>query len=245
MMKRNGLILRTEEYVRETMAPREGILMIVHDFKHVDRVRNWVLVIARKEGFTNLEIAEVTALLHDIGLADMESGNQRKDHGPLGAEIAVKYLRDNSNLTTEDIVWVADVIRHHSSSPSTVAEHLRSLGNKGKLLEIIRDGDNLDALGAVGLMRAFTSQYYLPEYDPLNIKGDTWALSSVEFQKRFGIGPKEGLAPVNTIIDQISQQIGYYDNLHTKTARNLATPLVHFMKSFVLQLEHEIAHQAI
>ena len=244
-MNRNDLILRTEEYVRETMAPREGILMITHDFKHVDRVRNWVLVIAGKESFTNLEIVEVTALLHDIGLAGMKAGEQRKGHGPLGAEIAVKYLRDNSSLTTEDIAWIADVIRYHSSSPSMVEEHLRSLGDKGKLLEIIRDGDNLDALGAVGLMRAFTAQYYLPEYDPLNIKGDAWALSSSEFQKRFGIEPKEGLAPVNTIIDQISQQIGHYDNLHTRTARNLATPLVHFMKSFVLQLEHEIAHRAI
>lgn len=244
-MKRNDLILRTEEYVRETIAPREGILMIAHDFKHVDRVKNWALVIAEGEGFTNLEIVEVTALLHDIGLAGMKEGEQRKGHGPLGAEMAVKYLRDNSSLATEDIAWVADVIRYQSSSPSTVEEHLQLLGDKGKLLEIIRDADTMDAIGAVGLMRAFSSKYFLPEYDPDNIKGDAWALSSVEFQKRFGIEPKEGLAPVNTIIDQINQQIRHYDNLHTRTARNLATPLVHFMKSFVLQLEHEIAHRVI
>ena len=227
------------------MAERKDDLMIAHDFKHVDRVRNWALVIANEEGFTPLEIVEVTTLLHDIGLARIDDGNERKGHGPLGAEMAAGFLRDNSDLNAEDIELIAGAIKYHGLSPSIVEEHLRSLGDKGKLLEIIRDGDNLDALGAVGLMRAFTAQYYLPEYNPLNIKGDTWELSSVEFRKRFGIGSKEGLAPVNYIVDQINQQIGYYDNLHTKTARILATPLVHFMKSFVLQLEHEITYRAV
>lgn len=235
-MKRNDLVSRTENYVREAMAQQHGTLMIAHDFKHVDRVRNLALVIASKEGFTNLEIVAVTALLHDIGLAGTKEGEQRKGHGPLGAEIATGFLRDNSDLSAEDIELIADAINYHGLSPSIVEEHLWSLGDKDKLLEIIRDADMLDALGARGLMRAFTSKYFLPEYDPNNIRGETWGLSSDKFREKFG----EGLGVVKYIIDQINQQIRYYDNLHTRTARNIAEPLIRFMKDFVIQLEREI-----
>ena len=104
---------------------------------------------------------------------------------------------------------------------------------------IIRDADALDALGSVGIMRAFTSKYFLPEYDPNNIRGETWGLSSEEFRESFG----EGLGVVKYIIDQINQQIRYYDNLHTRTARQIAKPFVKFMKDFVLQLELEIGNR--
>jgi uncharacterized protein len=196
------------------MAPRRGDLMIAHDCKHVERVRKWALVIAEGEGLAELEVVEVTALLHDIGLARMDDGEERRGHGPLGA----------------------DAIRHHSRSPCYVADHLNTLGGKGKLLEVIRDADNLDALGAVGLMRAFSSKHFLPEYDPSNIKGDAWGLSSAVYRERFA----DKLSPVNTIIDQVNQQVRYYDNFHTMTGRNLAVPLVRFMKDFVLQLETEV-----
>ena len=39
-----------------------------HGFKHVKRVRNWALLIAKKEGYKDLEMVEAAALLHDIGL---------------------------------------------------------------------------------------------------------------------------------------------------------------------------------
>jgi uncharacterized protein len=242
MEARNShLITITEKYARETLAQKEGRLSIAHDFEHVNRVRNWALYIAKREGFKGLQTVEVTALLHDIGLTSMYHGNERKGHGPLGAEMAARFLRDNSNLSAEEIEWIADVIRYHSSSPSTIEEHLRTLGRKGKLLKIIRDADTMDALGAAGLMRAFTSKYFLPEYNPLNIKGDAWGLSAAEFRARFGFDPKQGLAPVKNIIDQVNQQIRHYDNLHTKTARKLGAPLVQFMKDFVLQLEREVS----
>jgi uncharacterized protein len=243
-MKRSKLVLRTEIYVKELMAGRKGDQMIAHDFNHINRVRNWALIIAAREGFTDLETVEVTSLLHDVGLSCM-NGNEREGHGPLGAEMAARFLRDNSDLRAEDIELISDTIQYHGLSPSIVEEHLGALGNKGKLLEIVRDADNLDALGAAGLMRAFVSRHYLPEYDPLNIKGDAWGLSSTEFRERFGYDAKKGLAPVNSIIDQVNQQICHYDNLHTETAKNLGQPLVKYMKDFVIQLEHEIDHRAM
>ena len=219
--------------------------MIAHGFKHVDRVRKWALNIAEGEGFRDSLLVQLATLLHDIGLPHLVEGSNRSKHGEVGAKIADRFLRENSDLMGDQIDQITSAIRYHSLKPSFVDDLLKTIGEKGKLIEIIRDADTMDAIGAVGLMRAFSSKYFLPEYDPDNIKGSAWALSRVEFQKRFGIEPKEGLAPVDTIIDQINQQVRYYDNLHTSTARNLATPLVHFMKSFVLQLEREIAHRAI
>ena len=90
------------------------------------------------------------------------------------------------------------------------------------------------------MLRAFTSKHFLPEYNPLNIKGDAWGLTPDEYREKFGIEYGRGLAPVNTIIDQVNQQIRYYDHLHTETARNIAASLTQFMKDFVLQLEREI-----
>jgi HD superfamily phosphodiesterase len=244
------LIADTENYVREVMEQQESVLSIAHDFKHVDRVRNWALLIAEGENYDEPGIVEITALLHDIGLAKVDSGGEKTGfvhlppHDPLGAEMAGKYLTENTGLGEEVIGLITDAIRHHSVPPKIAEEHLAALGEKGALLKILRDADNLDALGAAGLMRAFTSKHFLPEYDPQNIKGEGWDLSSEDFREKFGFDSKEGLAPVRTIIDQVNQQIRYFDeNLHTFTARKLAKPLVRFTKTFVIHLENEIEHR--
>jgi len=239
---KNGLVHQIENYVQDTfskIAPDDK-LTIAHDYKHVNRVRNWALRIAEMEGYHDLEIVEIAALLHDIGLPYLDKNEKRNKHGEIGAEIATKYLTEKSNLAEKQIANIAIAIKYHSLSPSKVEEQLRLFKDKGKLLEIIRDADNLDAFGAIGLMRCFVSHYYLPDYNPMNIKGESWELSPDEFRKKFGIDSKESHAPVCYIMDMINQQIGYYDNLHTRTARNLAVPLVDFMKNFVLQIEHEV-----
>jgi len=212
---------------------------VAHDFKHVDRVRHWALHVAREERFKDLEIVEVAALLHDIGLPYVDEKSERSKHGPVGAEIAERFLKENCAFTEEQIEQITSAIRYHGSRPSLVEDLLKSMGEKGRLLEIIRDADNLDALGAVGLMRAFTSKSGKPEYAPGNVKGDTWGLSSRGFDGRFS----KGLGIGDTIIDQINLQASHHDNLRTETAKRLAKPLVEFMKEYVIQLEHEINAQ--
>ena len=110
----NHLILVTEKYVKDTMALKTGRLTIAHDFKHVDRVRNWALIIAREELFIDLELVEITALLHDIGLAYLHEGAERYEHGQLGSDIAVTFLKKNSAFSDEKIKQIADAIKHHS-----------------------------------------------------------------------------------------------------------------------------------
>ena len=44
-------VKQVEEYVRKTMKD----LVNHHDFKHVDRVRNWALQIAKEEGYVEMK----------------------------------------------------------------------------------------------------------------------------------------------------------------------------------------------
>jgi len=224
------MIRQVEDYVRSVMTGE-----IAHDFKHVDRVRHWALRIVEEEGFEDLEMVEIAALLHDIGLPHVDEGRERDKHGPAGAEIAERFLKESSSLTEEQIEKIVLAVRYHSSPPTLVAEFLEGVGEKGRLLEIIRDADMLDAVGAVGLMRAITSKSGRPEYTQGKVKGDTWGLSSRGFDDKFA----EGLGVGETIVDHINFQISLYDNLHTKTARRLARPLVEFMKEYIVQLERE------
>lgn len=219
-------IQQIERYVMQVMgtvaAPE---LKIAHDFKHVDRVRSWMLQIARGEGFPDMEIAEAAALLHDIGLARV-SVEQRGQHGQVGAEMAVQFLRENQLFSDEKIEIIADAIGCHNIPHGG-----------GRLGEMLRDADRLDGIGAVGIMRALTSKSAKPEYPPRNIKGDTWAMPMEEFEKRFAEGKGIG----EYIVDQLNFQITFYEELHTDTARRLGKPLVEFTKAYVLQLDAEIA----
>jgi uncharacterized protein len=220
-----GRIQQIENYVRQSMSTVVAPdLRIGHDFKHVDRVRCWALRIAKNEGLGNLELVEAAALLHDVGLACIEVG-QRSQHAQVSAEIASQFLYEQRLFTDKEIQAITDAIRCHSS-PS----------GGGILGEILRDTDKLDALGAVGIMRAFTSKCAKPEYDPRNVKGGTWGMTMKGFERRFAEGGGIG----NHIIDQVNFQISFYGELHTETAKKIGKPLVDFMRAYVVQLDSEI-----
>ena len=212
------VVQKVEEYVRETMKD----MVNHHDFKHVDRVRNWALQIAASEGFEETELVEIAALMHDIGLAYVKD---RKQHGEKGAKIAGRFLRENNLLPEEQIVQVTAAIENHT----------RMMEDGDQLLDILQDADMLEAVGAVGIMRAFTSKAGWSEYNPDNIKGTMWGKCGEKYRSVFFPGPAE-----RTVVDQINLQIHYYDNLATNTARRLAEPLTQYMKDFILQLEKEI-----
>jgi uncharacterized protein len=216
-------VQRIDQHVREVMSQTLSLdLKLAHDFKHVDRVRKWALYIAQQEGFVNLELVEATALLHDIGLAYVD---HRRDHACVGAEYATQFLSDNHLFIASEITLIADAIRAHSS-----------LNGGGILGTFLRDADMLDLFGAVGIMRAFTSKYMLPEYDPLNITGDTWGLRATDFTQRFSTGMRIG----PYIVDQLNFQLSCYDNICTASAKAIARPLVEFMQVYLRQLETEI-----
>jgi len=126
-------------FAREMM---EGVDS-AHDFLHVMRVYNLCLLIAQDYPNVDLDVLITAALLHDVARAKEKEGF---DHAVLSAEIAEKFLR-KLGYSEEKIEKVKHCILSH-----------RFRGEiKPKTIEakILSDADKLDALGAIGVARAF------------------------------------------------------------------------------------------
>lgn len=219
----NHKISQIENFAKASMDSINNLdLRIAHDYKHADRVRGWALQIAQNEGFENLEVVEATALLHDIGLAHV---TQRKHHAQVGADMAAQFLNKYRLFSSQEIEIIAEAIRYHAST----------IGG-GKLGAILRDADKLELFGAIGILRCLTSRCTLPDYDPQNIKGNTWQMSIDTFEDRF----RTSIGVGDYIIDYLNFQMSLYSDLYTKTAQEIALPLIEYAKTFVLQLESEV-----
>ncbi len=207
-----------EEYSKQAT-----VKVPAHGYTHLDHVRNWALKIAKEEGFEDLQMVEAAALLHDIGLPFAEKVNM---HGEVGAKIASDFLRKNNLFDEGKIEEIAHAIKYHNSNKKV----------DGKLLAILRDADMIDLFGAVGLMRCIIYRGSNPEYNILNIKGDTWQADSRYFNEMFDKGKEIR----TSVIDHINFNISCFDNLNTETAKEIAKPLVEYMKQYILQFESEI-----
>jgi len=214
---KNNTVTQIEKYVRTIMEDTS-----VHNYEHVNRVRNWAIAIAIKEGYERVDVVEAAALLHDIGY----TYTNEKNHGQTGSEKARDYLQGNNFFNDQEINEIVYAIKHHSSNR----------GGEGMLLDILRDADMLDGLGAFGVLRCIKPMTTDPDYNPKNIKGETWGMGVKDFNKRIDSGIGTG----DTIIDHMNFQISWYGNLATETARRYAKPLVAFLKEYILQLESEV-----
>jgi len=206
-----------EEYVKAIMPVNS-----VHNYEHINRVRNWAVVIAMKEGYERPDLVEAASLLHDIGYTYVDE----KKHGQVGAKKAREYLNENGNFSEKETDEIVHAVRHHSSNR----------GGDGMLLDILRDADMLDGLGAFGILRCIKPMVKDQDYDPKNLKGGTWGMGVKDFNERMDSGKGAG----EYIVDHLNFQISWYGNLATDTARRFAKPLVTFLKKYVLQLEREL-----
>lgn len=129
----------TEVFVKESMQEAEG----GHDWWHIHRVRNNALLILRSEPADEL-IVELGALLHDIADSKFHSGDES-----IGPKKAERFL--------QSIQCPVDIIDHVKK----IVENISFKGGKekqafhSKELSILQDADRLDALGAIGIARAF------------------------------------------------------------------------------------------
>ena len=124
-----------------------------HDFEHVMRVyRNAERICKNENGNKKLILSAV--LLHDI----IKIKN-RKDSALKSAKLSKKILKENYFLDDE-ITIISDAIKEHSFSKGKIPSTI-----EGKILQ---DADRLDAIGAIGLARAFSfsGSNNRPFYDP-------------------------------------------------------------------------------
>ena len=116
-----------------------------HDWSHVERVKLLALNMGRKEK-ADLKIIELAAILHDIGRKDEMKKRGLFCHAEMGAGKAKKILRKHgfNKKLRDDIVHC---IKTHRFRKNNIPKTIEA--------KVLFDADKLDAIGVVGLSRAF------------------------------------------------------------------------------------------
>lgn len=151
-MKKELILKKTEAFVKKTLASETT----GHDWWHIERVRNNSRLINKKEK-ADAFVIELAVLLHDVG--DRKVIKKEEDD----YSIAEDFLNKN-NITKEIVDEVMFIIKNMSFS--------KSLNNKkenvSKEFYVVQDADRIDAIGAIGIARAFAygGSKERPLYDP-------------------------------------------------------------------------------
>jgi len=187
-----------------------------HDWWHIYRVWQTARLLAQQES-ADLETVELAALLHDLDdwKLSPESGGQ-----PLRAEAWLNAQAVDSTLKAR----VLDIIRRVSFKGAGVPDDMPSLEG-----QIVQDADRLDALGAIGIARAFAyggsrgRALYTPEETPVQHQGFD------EYRAAQG----------STLNHFYEKLFLLKDRLHTASARRLAEERHAFMQQFVTRFLQE------
>lgn len=213
-MDQATLIPRTVAFVKETLKNAEG----GHDWLHIDRVWANARYIARHEDCDEL-IVELAALLHDIADSKFHNGDEE-----IGPATAAKFLR-SQGIDEATITHVQQIIRHMSFKAS-----FDEITFHSKELAIVQDADRLDAIGAIGIARAFTygghkgREIYNPDIPPnLNMTKEQY---------------KNTTAP--TINHFYEKLLLLKDKINTPTAMQMARQRHAFMEQFLKQFFSEV-----
>lgn len=137
IMKEN-IIHITEKFVRDTL----GDDSTGHDWHHIERVRKNALYIAEKEQKGDPFLIEMAALLHDISDVKLnitvEAGDRK-----LSDFLKELGITDDASSSIKEIIDAVSFKGGHNT---------RILSAEA---QIVQDADRLDAIGAVGIARAF------------------------------------------------------------------------------------------
>ena len=115
-----------------------------HDWWHIERVRRSALRIGADEQKADMFVVEISALLHDISDWKFNGGDEEA-----GSREAVEWLKGlgvDVN-TMERVSRVIGEVSFRGRGVTTVPSTI-----EGK---IVQDADRLDAMGAIGIARAF------------------------------------------------------------------------------------------
>jgi len=212
-MNSEKIIENTILFVQETLKNAEG----GHDWFHILRVLNNSKLIAATEEVDLLTV-ELGALLHDIADSKFHNGDET-----VGPKVARAFL-STQNVTEEVIVHVVKIIENISFKGGNNNQAFHS-----KELAVVQDADRLDALGAIGIARAFNYGGFKGRglYDPdiqVNLK-----MSKEEY--------KASTAP--TINHFYEKLLLLKDRMNTETGKKIAEQRHKYMQGFLEQFYAE------
>ena len=139
MSEFDAVIDRTVRYVQETLSGDSS----GHDWWHIDRVRKNALRIAAEE-HADLFVVELAALLHDIADWKFHGGDETT-----GPRVARDWLLRN-DVDEHRVNEICSIIADISFKGAGVKTDMPTLEGK-----CVQDADRLDAIGAIGIARAF------------------------------------------------------------------------------------------
>jgi uncharacterized protein len=138
-MSNPDLINKTILFVKEKLANAEG----GHDWFHIQRVYKNALLIAKGEKCDET-VVKLGALLHDIADSKFHNGDET-----VGPKVARAFL-ESQDVLEDIIIHVIQIIENISFKGGNTEKHFSSIE-----LNIVQDADRLDAIGAIGIARAF------------------------------------------------------------------------------------------
>jgi uncharacterized protein len=143
-MPATTLIEKTRQHVESTLVGKlAAIEGSGHDWWHIYRVWNTAKNLADDEG-ADRTIVELAALLHDMGDWKFHDGDET-----IGPALARAWL-EQQNAGEDVIAAVCEIIGAVSYKGSGVPTPMKTLEGK-----VVQDADRLDAIGAIGIARAF------------------------------------------------------------------------------------------
>lgn len=186
-----------------------------HNFQHIERVVNNAKYLIKHEG-GNEKIKVTACYLHDI------IDHKLFDNIDTQKEKIVKLLIGNSYLPSE-IEEIIEIIENISFSKGNINE-CNNLN-----LEIVRDADRLDALGAIGVIRTveYGNSKHRLFYEEENLNRNE---NSITFKNS-----------TNTSLSHFYDKLlKLKDYMHTYTAKKLAEKRHNFLISFLDEFYDEI-----
>jgi len=116
-----------------------------HNWEHTLRVVRLCERIGPGEG-ADMQVLEIAACLHDIGRCKQDSSNGTICHARLGGRMARPIIKD-LELTDEQKNNIIHCIRSHRFRGDEKPDTLEA--------RVLFDADKIDAIGAVGVARAY------------------------------------------------------------------------------------------
>lgn len=215
MIIENQLMQNTIDFVKTELQNAEG----GHDWFHIERVFNTSKLLLKHEQADAL-VVQLAALLHDIADPKFHGGDES-----IGPKTARNFLLSQS-VDEATIDHVVNIIKHMSFKNS-----LESDGKTftSKALQIVQDADRLDAIGSIGIARAFNyggfknRELYNPAIPP------NPNMTKEEYKK--------SKAP--TINHFYEKLLLLKDKMNTKTGKKLAEERHQFMLDYLNQFYRE------
>jgi len=188
-----------------------------HDINHTLRVLSLAEKIALKEK-ADLDIVIASAIFHDV-IVYPKNHIKRLSSSKESSNFAKEILIKEKLFPRGKIEKTCEAIELCSYTKGIKPDFLEA--------KILQDADSLEAMGAISIMRTFSSagqmnKSFYSEFDPFCRKRK----------------PDDNKYAVDLFFSRL---LIVYERLHTQTAKALARKKLNFLHSFLKQLEFELS----